>query len=118
MKSLATITEKEIETIKIALNDAISDMNTELKGKISDKMRISTLEYRDKYTRVFESLKKNPSIYALTESDLDLVAGGLNDAIQLIDENLSEEDDLPEEDQVEILNYKNDCLRIIDILAG
>ncbi|QPJ66695.1 MAG: hypothetical protein G3M78_15310 [Candidatus Nitrohelix vancouverensis] len=116
MKSLATIGEKDIETIQMALNDAISDMNTELKGDLSDKQRESALDFKNKYTRVFESLKKNPSIYALTEGDLDIVAGGLNDAVQLIDENLS--DDLTEQEHSEIMTYKDDCVRIIDILAG
>ena len=37
MKSLATITEKDIETIKMALNDSISDMNTELKQEMKEK---------------------------------------------------------------------------------
>ena len=31
MKSLATINDKDIETIKMALNDSISDINMELK---------------------------------------------------------------------------------------
>jgi len=37
MKSLATITESDIDTIKIALNDSISDINNELKGDIKQK---------------------------------------------------------------------------------
>ena len=46
--------------------------------------------------RVFDKLKANGSIYALTEPDLDIVAGGLNDAIELIEDNLT--DDLAEEE--------------------
>ena len=37
MKSLAAITPNDIDTIKIALNDSISDINSELKEKIGEK---------------------------------------------------------------------------------
>jgi hypothetical protein len=116
MKSLASISEKDIETIKLALNDSISDMNTELRGNLSDKKRDTLQEYKSKYTRVFEKLQVNSSLYALSESDLDIVAGGLNDAIDLIDENLT--DDLTEEEKEEILAYKNDCSRLVSILSN
>ena len=43
MKSLASITDKEIETIKMALNDSISDMNTELKTDLSEKKKFSLM---------------------------------------------------------------------------
>ena len=66
--------------------------------------------------RVFDKLKANGSIYALTEPDLDIVAGGLNDAIELIEDNLT--DDLAEEENEEILGYKNDCQRLVDLLAS
>jgi len=52
----------------------------------------------------------------LSESDLDIVAGGLNDAIELLEENLS--DDLEEDEREEILTYKNDCDRLVDILSS
>ena len=39
MKSLASITDKDIETIKMALNDSISDMNTELKQALSPEKK-------------------------------------------------------------------------------
>ena len=55
-------------------------------------------------------------MYALTETDLDIVAGGLNDAIELIEDNLT--DDLAEEENEEILGYKNDCQRLVDLLAS
>ena len=116
MKSLASINEKDIETIKMALNDSISDMNTEIKGITSEKKRNAIYEYKMKYTRVFDKLKQNSSLYALMESDLDIVAGGLNDAIELLDEHLS--DDLEEDEKEEILIYKNDCARLVDILCG
>lgn len=116
MKSLASISEKDIETIKMALNDSISDMNMELKGNISDKKRNSIFEYKMKYSRVFDKLKQNSSLYALSESDLDIVAGGLNDAIELLEESLS--DDLEEDEREEILTYKNDCGRLVDILSS
>jgi hypothetical protein len=115
MKSLASITEKEIEIIKMALNDSISDMNTELKQEISPEKKNGLVDFKAKYTRVFDKLKQSGSIYALTETDLDIVAGGLNDAIDLIEDNLT--DDLSDEDVEEILGYKNDCQRLIDLLS-
>jgi hypothetical protein len=116
MKSLASISEKDIEIIKMALNDSISDMNTELKGSVSEKKRNTLSEYHGKYTRVFDKLKQNSSLYALSESDLDIVAGGLNDAVELLEEHLS--DDLDEDDREEFLTYKNDCVRLVEILCG
>jgi hypothetical protein len=115
MKSLASIAEKEIEIIKMALNDSISDMNTELKGELSPEKKNRLVDFKAKYTRVFDKLKQSGSIYALTETDLDIVAGGLNDAIDLIEDNLT--DDLSDEDVEEILAYKNDCQSLIDLLA-
>jgi hypothetical protein len=115
MKSLASITEKDIETIKLALNDSISDMNTELKGSLSDKKRLDIEEYKSRYVRVYEKLRNNASLYALSESELDVVAGGLNDAIEMVDENIT--DDLTDEEREEILGYKDDCSRLVDILA-
>lgn len=116
MKSLATITEKDIETVKMALNDSISDMNMELKGNISNKKREEIREYKNKYNSVLDKLSKNASIYVLGEYELDIAAGGLNDAIELLDENTT--DDLSEQEKNDIQTYKNDCLRLIDILAG
>tara|TARA_B100001123_G_scaffold268681_1_gene299060 strand:- start:231 stop:578 length:348 start_codon:yes stop_codon:yes gene_type:complete len=115
MKSLASITDKEIDIIKMALNDSISDMNTELKEEMSPEKKNGLINFKTKYTRVFDKLKQNGSIYALSETDLDIVAGGLNDAIELIEENLT--DDLGEEEIEEILAYKNDCQRLVDLLA-
>lgn len=116
MKSLATITDKDIEIIKLALNDSISDMNSELKGNISDKKKEEIREYKNKYNMVLDKLSKNPSIYALGDYELDIAAGGLNDAIELLDENTT--DDLEEQEKNDILAYKNDCLRLVNILAG
>ena len=116
MKSLASINEKDIEIIKMALNDSISDMNTELKGKISEKKHTNLSEYKLKYTRVFEKLKQNSSLYALAPSDLDIVAGGLNDAIELLEEHLTD-GDLDDEDKEETQTYKNDCARLVEILC-
>jgi hypothetical protein len=115
MKSLASITDKEIEIIKMALNDSISDMNTELKQELSPEKKNRLVDFQAKYTRVFDKLKQSGSIYALTETDLDIVAGGLNDAIDLIEDNLT--DDLSEEDVEEFLAYKNDCQSLIDLLS-
>lgn len=115
MKSLASITVKEIETIKMALNDSISDMNTELKQKLTPEQTNALTDFKAKYTRVFDKLKQSGSIYALTETDLDIVAGGLNDAIDLIEDNISE--DLSEEDIEEFMAYKNDCQNLLDLLS-
>ncbi len=115
MKSLASITDKDIETIKMALNDSISDMNTELKQELSPEKKNSLVNFKAKYSRVFDKLKQSGSIYALTETELDIVAGGLNDAMELIEENLT--DDLSEEESEEILAYKNDCQKLVDLLA-
>ena len=116
MKSLASVTDNDIETIKMALNDSISDMTSELKNDLSPEQKNSLINYKEKYSRVFDKLKVNGSMYALTETDLDIVAGGLNDAIELIEDNLT--DDLSEEESEEILAYKNDCQRLVDLLAN
>ena len=116
MKSLAMINSKDIETIKMALNDAVSDMNIELKGSIAARKKQELLDYKTKYLRVFDKLKQNPSIYALAEHELDIAAGGLNDAIELLEENM--DDDLDEQERSEILSYKNECQRLVDILAS
>ena len=116
MKSLASVTDNDIETIKMALNDSISDMNGELKNELSPEQKNNLTNFKEKYSRVFEKLKSNGSIYALTETDLDIVAGGLNDAIELLEENLT--DDLSEEESEEIRGYKNDCQRLVDLLAN
>ena len=116
MKSLASVTDNDIETIKMALNDSISDMNSELKNELSPEQKNILTNYKEKYLRVFDKLKTNSSIYALTETDLDIVAGGLNDAIELLEDNLT--DGLNEEESEEILGYKNDCQRLVDLLAN
>ena len=115
MKSLASITDKEIEIIKMALNDSISDMNTELKQELSPEKKNELTNFKARYMRVFDKLKQSGSIYALTETDLDVVAGGLNDAMELIEENMT--DDLSKEDVEEFLGYKNDCQRLVDLLS-
>jgi len=117
MKSLASVTDNDIETIKMALNDSISDMSNELKNELSPEQKNTLINYKEKYLRVFDKLKTNGSIYALTETDLDIVASGLNDAIELIEDNLAE-DNLNQEDSEEILLYKNDCQRLVDLLAS
>ena len=116
MKSLASITDNDIETIKMALNDSLSDMTSELKQELSPEQKNTLTNYKDKYSRVFEKLKTSGSMYALTETELDVVAGGLNDAIELIEDNLT--DDLSEEEHEEILGYRNDCQRLVDLLAS
>jgi len=116
MKSLASINAKDIETIKMALNDAISDINMELKNALSETKMKEVMEYKTRYTRVYDKLRTNPSIYALAEYELDIAAGGLNDAIEMLEENM--EDDLDDHEKSDILTYKNDCQRVIDILAG
>jgi hypothetical protein len=116
MKSLASINDKDIETIQMALNDAISDINMELRRDIAPKKSANMVEYKTKYTRVFDRLKQNPSIYALATYELDLVAGALNDAIELLEESLV--DDVDDSEKADILAYEADCQRLLDILAS
>ena len=117
MKSLATITESDIDTIKIALNDSISDINNELKGDIKQKTRVELLDYKDKYLKVYNKLRKIPSIYSLSETELDITAGGLNDAIELLDEMLAG-GDLDNEEQEETITARNECRHLVELLAG
>ena len=117
MKSLATITESDIDTIKIALNDSISDINNELKGDIKPKKRVELLDYKDKYLKVYNKLRQNPSIYSLSETELDMTAGGLNDAIQLLEEMLAS-GDLNDLEQEETIAARNECSHLVQLLAG
>jgi len=117
VKSLASITAKDIETIKMALNDSVSDINEELKRNPSGRKKEDLLNYKTKYARVLAKLRQSPSIYALAEYDIDLAASGLNDAIELLD-NYIESDDLTEEETEEIMIHKSDCERLLNLLAG
>ena len=117
MKSLATITENDIDTIKIALNDSISDINNELKGDIKQRKRVELLDYKDKYLKVYNKLRQNPSIYSLSETELDVTAGGLNDAIQLLEEMLAS-GNLDTKEQEVAITVRNECSHLVDLLAG
>ena len=116
MKSLATITRDDIDTIKLALNDSMSDINKELKEDIKEKKRIELLDYKDKYLKVYNKLRQNPSIYSLSETELDITAGGLNDSIELLEEMLigTELDDQEKEQTIDV---KNDFRRLVELLA-
>ena len=117
MKSLATITRNDIDTIKIALNDSVSDINTELKQDIKEKKRVELLNYKDRYLKVYNKLRQNPSIYSLSETELDITAGGLNDAIQLLEEMLTDAE-LDDQEREETISVKNNCNRLVELLAG
>ena len=117
MKSLATITRNDIDIIKLALNDSISDINKELKEDIKEKKRIELLDYKNKYLKVYNKLCQNPSIYSLSETELDIVAGGLNDAIQLLEEMLAG-GDLDSEEQEATITVRNECSHLVELLAG
>ena len=117
MKSLATITRNDIDTIKIALNDSVSDINTELKQDIKEKKRVELLDYKDRYLKVYNKLRQNPSIYSLSETELDITAGGLNDAIQLLEEMLTDAE-LDDQEREETISVKNNCNRLVELLAG
>ena len=117
MKSLAMITEKDIEVVKIALNDSISDIDKELKEDVTGRKRVELLDYKDKYLKVCNKLRKNPSIYSLNETELDIAAGGLNDAIQLLDDIL-ESGELDDEEKKETIAAKDECSHLVDLLAG
>ena len=117
MKSLATITESDVDTIKIALNDSVSDIDKELKGDIKQKKRVELLDYKDKYLKVYNKLRKNSSIYSLSETELDVTAGALNDAIQLLEEMLTS-GDLNNQEQEETIIAINECSHLVQLLAG
>ena len=117
MKSLATITRNDIDTIKIALNDSVSDINTELKQDIKEKKRVELLNYKDRYLKVYNKLRQNPSIYSLSEAELDITAGGLNDAIQLLEEMLADAE-LDDQEKEETISVKDNCNRLVELLAG
>ena len=117
MKSLATITEGDVDTIKIALNDSVSDIDKELKGDIKQKKRVELLDYKDKYLKVYNKLRKNSSIYSLSETELDVTAGALNDAIQLLEEILAS-GDLDKLEQEETITARNECSHLVQLLAG
>ena len=117
MKSLATITESDVDTIKIALNDSVSDIDKELKGDIQQKKRVELLDYKDKYLKVYNKLRKNSSIYSLSETELDVTAGALNDSIQLLEEMLTS-GDLNNLEQEETITTINECSHLVQLLAG
>ena len=117
MKSLATITRDDIDIIKLALNDSMSDINKELKEDIKEKKRIELLDYKNKYLKVYNKLCQNPSIYSLSETELDIVAGGLNDAIQLLEEMLAS-GNLDSEEQEATMTVRNECSHLVQLLAG
>ena len=117
MKSLATITEDDIDTIRVALNDSISDINQELKGEIKQRKKVELLDYKNKYLKVYNKLRQNPSIYSLSETELDATAGGLNDAIQLLEEMLAS-GDLDDLEQDEAITARNECSHLVELLAG
>ena len=48
MKSLASVTDTDIETIKMALNDSISDMTSELKKELDPEKKNSLVNYKEK----------------------------------------------------------------------
>ena len=115
--SLAMITEKNMEAVKIALNDAISDIDKELKEDVTGRKRVELLDYKDKYLKVCNKLRQNTSIYSLNETELDIVAGGLNDAIQLLDD-LLESGELDDFEKKEAMDVKDECSHLVDLLAG
>ena len=117
MKSLATITESDVDTIKIALNDSVSDIDKELKGDIKQKKRVELLDYKDKYLKVYNKLRKNSSIYSLSETELDVTAGALNDSIQLLEEMLAS-GDLDSEEKEATITVRNECSHLVELLAG
>ena len=117
MKSLATITRNDIDIIKLALNDSMSDISKELKEDIKEKKRIELLDYKDKYLKVYNKLRQNPSIYSLSEAELDITAGGLNDAIELLEEMLIDAG-LDDQEKEQTISVKNDCRRLVELLAG
>ena len=80
MKSLASINDKDIQIIKMALNDSISDMNTELKGEISEKSNEEAIN-------VFVPTSPNPTtgfLLMIAKKDLVFLDMSVEDGLKMI----------------------------------
>ena len=75
------------------------------------------MDYKDKYLKVYNKLRKNSSIYSLSETELDATAGALNDSIQLLEEMLTS-GDLNNLEQEETNTAINECSHLVQLLAG
>jgi hypothetical protein len=53
----------------------------------------------------------------LSEAELDITAGGLNDAIQLLEEMLTDAE-LDDQEKEETISVKDNCNRLVELLAG
>jgi hypothetical protein len=109
-KDIETLTTIDIPNQPNALK------GSELKEKIGEKKRVELLDYKDKYLNVYNKLRQNPSIYSLSQTELDVTAGGLNDAIQLMEEILST-GELDNQDKEETIQVRNECNRLVELLA-
>ena len=88
----------------------------ELKKDLLPNKQEELVKFKNRYSRVLDKLKQNGSIYALVETDLDLAASALNDAIGLLEECM--EDSLSEQERDDFVNYRKDCERLLNILAS
>jgi len=91
------LSQINIETIRMAINDAISEYPRE------DQIHLQ---------RISDKLRDNPSMYSLYNSEKDQIASAINDALFLLDNLTLDSDGNPEE----LATYRDEMERILVIL--
>ena len=100
MQSLADIKQRHIETIRMSMNDVLSEY-------APDK----TLQLR--VSSISQTLSENPSIYQLTSEELDIVCMCMNDSLSILDETRGE---LDTEELLDLQEYSEDITEILSLL--
>jgi len=100
MQSLADIKQRHIETIRMSMNDVLSEY-------APDK----TLQLR--VSSISQTLSENPSIYQLTSEELDIVCMCMNDSLSILDETRGE---LDAEELLDSQQYSEDITEILSLL--
>ena len=100
MQSLADIKQRHIETIRMSMNDVLSEY-------APDK----TLQLR--VSSISQTLSENPSIYQLTSEELDIVCMCMNDSLSILDETRGE---LDTEELLDLQEYSEDITEILRLL--
>ena len=100
MQSLADIKQRHIETIRMSMNDVLSEY-------APDK----TLQLR--VSSISQTLSENPSIYQLTSEELDIVCMCMNDSLSILDETRGE---LDTEELLDLQQYSEDITEILSLL--
>ena len=100
MQSLADIKQRHIETIRMSMNDVLSEY-------APDK----TLQLR--VSSISQTLSENPSIYQLTSEELDIVCMCMNDSLSILDETRGE---LDTEELLDSQQYSEDITEILSLL--